>query len=232
MTELDAVVALASDNTAGVFSLSGDTLAVLNFALGIVQNLNVWRDFPDELLTDAQIDQIVELIDAAADEIMREVKMTPVGAIMMWLEPDPPPGWLICDGTGHLKAQYPELYALYGARYGDSPDFFGVPDYSHRSPYGAVFEEELDTVAGAETHTLTADQMPSHVHQVRNRNQVPAYFHSGTSGGNPSIADTAGTTNSTVLNTTTSAGGGLAHNNLHPIRYCWFIVCAGKVVDV
>lgn len=154
--------------------------------------------------------------------------MTPVGATMIWHMDTPPDRWLICDGSGVLKSEYPELYALFGGKYGVSPDFFGLPDLRGRSPYGADFTIELDDHYGESEHILTASEIPAHSHQVRNRNQIPAYFHSGTAGANPSIADTAGTTNSTVQNTTTNTGGGGAHNNIHPVTGVYFIVYAGK----
>lgn len=73
MSELAAIKAIAEDNTAGVFSLSADTLAVLLFALGFIHDLSAWRDFPDEPLSDVDIDKIDSLIANATYEVMTPV---------------------------------------------------------------------------------------------------------------------------------------------------------------
>lgn len=224
MSEYDAVIANASDNTAGVFGLSPETQAVLFFALATLQNLNLWRDDPSEQFSDTDIDNIVELLDWASDELMREVSAVPVGSIMIWLDAIPPEGWLICDGSGALKAEWPELYAHWGNKYAETVDFFGLPDMRQRSPYGATFEFELDTVKGSETHTLTVNEIPAHRHTQR----------IGTAAGSNALA--VGTTtqgNSTVTrDNLNDAGGGQAHNNVHPVYYVNYIVYAGKRAEV
>jgi hypothetical protein len=73
MSELAAIEAISEDNTAGVFSLSADTLAVLLFALGFIHDISAWRDFPDEPLSDADIDKIDSLIANATYEVMTPV---------------------------------------------------------------------------------------------------------------------------------------------------------------
>lgn len=222
MTELGALLANASNNTAGVFSLSGETLAVLFFALSQVQNIDVWRDFPDEPLTDEQIDQITELIDWANDELMREAVVTPVGTIAMWTVPTLPENWLLCDGGAYLKADYPELFSVLGDRYGETETLFGVPDMTFRSPFGASIESELDLEQGEIEHTLTTAEIPAHSHTLERA--------TNTAGG--TVARVTAPTNTLFVGTqpsTNNAGGGGSHNNLHPVYGVYYIVYAGRV---
>lgn len=149
-----------------------------------------------------------------------EVEMTPVGATTIWFTDTPPERWLFCDGSGVLKAEYPELFALFGSKYGASVDFFGLPDMTGLVPYGATFAHPLDDVFGEETHTLTVAEIPAHNHTQR----------IGTAAGTNALA--VGTTtqaNSTVTrDNLNNTGGGGAHNNLQPSRGVNFIVYGGK----
>lgn len=148
----------------------------------------------------------------------------PVGATMLWHMPTPPSRWIICDGQGVLKSEYPELFALFGAKYGTSPDFFGVPDLRGRIPYGEDFTVPLDADFGEAQHTLTSNEIPAHAHgqQV---GASPVYLGTGGSG---RVAYGAVTTASLVRVVTDNAGGGQAHNNIPPVRGVNFIVYGGK----
>jgi len=70
--------------------------------------------------------------------------------------------------------------------------------------------DTLDGTGGAETHTLSEDEMPAHTHQGR-------LADTGSDG-----AGAAGTEDDRRL-TTGSTGGGSAHNNLQPyiVKYVW-----------
>lgn len=167
----------------------------------------------------------VEVARAALDVMLETyfngvVSMTPVGATMIWHMDTPPDRWLICDGTGHLKSEYPELYALFGGKYGESIDFFGVPDLRSRSPYGADFDIELDEAAGEMTHTLTVNEIPAHGHNIKigTAAGTGAHPHANTNQANQVTSYAA----------IAETGGGMSHNNLHPVRGVNFIVYAGR----
>lgn len=152
-----------------------------------------------------------DALNAMIEVYLREaVEMTPVGAIMFWTMDTPPARWVICDGSGYLKTEYPELFALWGTKYGASPDFFGTPNMRSRFPYGADFVHVLDDEFGEAQHVLTVAEMPAHTHTLTSPfTSIIAARPSG------SAAATAGTTlaGGAQLNNT---GGGDAHNNMPP----------------
>lgn len=169
-----------------------------------------------------------------------DATMTPVGATMIWHMEDPPDRWLICDGTGVLKAEYPQLYDLFGGKYGESTDFFGVPNLRSRIPYGADFDIELDEEFGEAAHTLITAEMPlhdhpltdlGHTHRVQKQSAtVNAAVNVATPAARtdnpaaPHIMTDAAVTGITIGNT----GGSLPHNNIPPVLGVNFIVYAGR----
>ena len=172
-----------------------------------------------------------------------EPMTVPVGSTMIWHMDTPPDRWLLCDGSGVLKADYPELYALFGGKYGESTDFFGLPDLFGRSPFGADFSILLDDAAGTLTHTLTTAEIPSHNHAVTDPGHThppsgsATVFQGSSSGGSTGFeVDIAGQTRVQMANTgsnttgitTQNIGGGGSHSILHPVRGVNFIVYGGR----
>jgi microcystin-dependent protein len=85
-----------------------------------------------------------------------------------------PRGWLPCDGRTLQIQQYQALFALLGAVYGGNgtttfalPNLPGrVPMHTGTNPAGSY---ALGQNAGEITHTLTAAEMPTHIHQPQAR---------------------------------------------------------------
>jgi len=239
MSDLPGLLEVIANNTVSEVRLNPETLAVLLYALDKISNAKTWLDYRGEYMSEADIELIHELVDLAADDIMRPIAMTPVGGIMMWLDDEPPEDWFWLDGGGVLKADYPELFALYGGRYALTTDFFGLPNWRGRSPFGSTFVEDNDVLDGALTTTLSTAQIPAHNHAVTD----PGHFHDhiragGAAGG--AYTNVAGTTATSPVNVAwptqskvtgisiQNAGGGSPHNNLHPVVYCMYIVYAGR----
>lgn len=86
-----------------------------------------------------------------------------------------PKNWLACDGQILPITEYPKLYSLLGARFGgNGTSTFALPNLNGRTVtcISQTFDE-VGTVGGSETVTLTTDEIPQHTHLV-NASNLPA----------------------------------------------------------
>lgn len=112
----------------------------------------------------------------------------PTGSLVAYAGAAAPAGWLLCAGQAVSRATYGALYtALGGAAspygQGDGSTTFNLPDLRGRVPAGkddmdggaanrltatgsGVNGAELGAAGGAETHTLTVEQIPAHTHSI------------------------------------------------------------------
>jgi microcystin-dependent protein len=80
----------------------------------------------------------------------------PPGTVMAYAGPidesnDPPPGWLLCDGQGLRKTEFPEIFGAIGVVHGNGTKLcsqgdcdFNVPDYRGRFLRGVARGEDRD----------------------------------------------------------------------------------------
>lgn len=81
-----------------------------------------------------------------------------------------PNNWALCNGQSLLIMQYPKLYSIIGTMYGgDGMTTFALPNLQGRTPIGVgrgrnLTPRPFGESGGAQTVTLTVDQLPMHNH--------------------------------------------------------------------
>lgn len=154
--------------------------------------------------------------------------MMPIGSIISYAGPTTGfPGFLTCDGRAVSKTEFPGLFGVIGNMYGSaSEDQFVLPDLAGRVIVGITGGSTKNRVTGAtatslsfggfggaETHTLTIDQIPPHSHT----HNFPAVMQAGVSG-------TSGVYNGTISASTSMSGGGQPHNNMPPFLLLNYLI--------
>ena len=141
---------------------------------------------------------------------------TPAGVVMEFDGPTAniPSGWLVCDGSAVSRTTYARLFAAIGTLHGagDGTTTFNLPDRRGRVGVGKATSGQFSTIGakpGAENHTLTVDEIPSHNHT--NFGRVDRYQGSGSIF--RELTEESVATNNSPGGYT---GGGLAHNNVQP----------------
>lgn len=154
---------------------------------------------------------------------------TPIGCVHQFAGANAPSGWLFCKGQSVLISDYPELYNVIGTIYGESEDedYFILPNFAGRVPVGhnnedayGLSDRVLGEVDGEETHELIVQEMPAHTHTVDaiNNGSESISYQGGGNGATFANDDT------NVSNTTSSVGGGLAHNIMQPYLVVHYII--------
>lgn len=96
-----------------------------------------------------------------------------VGEIRMFGGNFAPLGWMFCDGQLLPISEYETLFNLIGTSYGgDGQETFALPDLRGRIPihFGNGFV--IAETGGAESVTLTAQQIPAHSHPLLANSQT------------------------------------------------------------
>lgn len=79
-----------------------------------------------------------------------------------------PKGWALCNGQLLPINQNQALFAILGTTYGgDGRVTFALPDLRGRSPVHASGSLPLGSRVGAETHTLSVNELPPHGHGLQ-----------------------------------------------------------------
>lgn len=176
------------------------------------------------LNTNPNVAEINKVTDNNMNEIKNTVNTnTPVGSISLFAGTTAPNGWLICDGSAVSRTDYANLFSVIGTTYGtgDGSTTFNIPNLKGKVPVGLDSSDtSFDTIGetgGEKTHTLSIDEMPSHVHQTDK-------YYNTDQGGNNFYGSNATGSKVTTANGMVAAGGGQAHNNLQPYIVMNYII--------
>ena len=151
----------------------------------------------------------------------------PIGSVVQWFEETAPDNWLVLNGQAVSRIDYPELFVIYGTKYGegDGSTTFNLPNLKGRVITGLDSNDndfnELGKVSGEKMHILSVGEMPSHNHTIICNNVQGGTLAAATlTYGRPYT--------SVDYNTIKNAGESLPHNNMQPYIVANFIVKAYK----
>lgn len=177
----------------------------------------------------------------AAATIAPDFGGVPAGVLLPYAGASSPTGWLLCYGQAVSRTTYAALFASIGTTFGtgDGSTTFNLPDMRGRVAAGkdnmggaaasrltaagsAVDGATLGAVGGAESHTLTSAQMPTHSHGVNDPGHTHLFALGGGAGGGGFAGGfSTGAGNEATYGagtgiTLANAGSGGAHNNTQP----------------
>ncbi len=125
-----------------------------------------------------------------------------------------------CDGQLLPINQNQALFSILGTTYGgNGQTTFGLPDMRGRVPIHWGNQVVLGQRAGEENHTLTVNELPTHLHQLNASSQpdtlgVPTSNYMATQSATGAYASSANA--SMVGNEVANAGANQPHNNMQP----------------
>ena len=157
----------------------------------------------------------------------------PIGAILPFSGDVIPNGWLLCDGSVIEQEDYPELFEVLAGNYGIiSREEIRLPDLRGKVTIGKdSTDADFDTLGntgGEKTHTLTVNEMPSHMHNIMtnaNWNSLDSTYNHLARGSNGTDELKDGTEFGAR-----ASGGSQPHNNLQPYIVTNFIIKAKMTI--
>jgi len=160
-----------------------------------------------------------------------------LGEIRLFAGNFAPPDWAKCDGSIIPISSNQTLFSLISNLYGgDAITTFALPDMKgripvHRGTGPGLTARPIASKFGAESVTLTAGQMPSHVHPMQSVNS-PASTNDPTNNmtgiqSNPIYDVYAGSSVIQAMNAASVLpfGGNAPHDNMMPSLAITFMIC-------
>jgi microcystin-dependent protein len=151
-----------------------------------------------------------------------------VGEIRMFAGNFAPAGWMFCEGQLLPISENETLFNLIGTTYGgDGQSTFALPDLRGRVPVHQGNGVTLAETGGAETITLTVQQIPAHSHPMLASNDIPTQTSPQNNMTGQAAAKLYRAGNPTVFLNSQSmgaTGGSQPHNNFQPYLCVDFII--------
>lgn len=154
-----AINALASGDTGHFVYLDAWSISLLDSMLSQERPLYLWMNDQNPL-SESEIDDLDNKLSTAQGQLMQPL----VGLIMPICTQDLPQGTLLCDGSIHQRADYPNLYDAIAPAFHIDADSFTVPDLRDRFVLGAGPDHAAYSSGGSFEHTQTIAEMPTHSH--------------------------------------------------------------------
>ena len=152
-----------------------------------------------------------------------------VGEIRIFAGNFAPAGWMFCEGQLLPISENETLFQLIGTTYGgDGQSTFALPDLRGRLPIHQGGGFTLAETGGAETITLTVNQIPVHSHPMLGSTSIASDANPGNNvvaeaslfspyvAANPAVAMAPGAIS--------SIGGSQPHTNFQPYLCVDFII--------
>jgi microcystin-dependent protein len=152
-----------------------------------------------------------------------------VGEIRMFGGNFAPAGWMLCQGQTLAISENDVLFNLIGTTYGgDGQQTFNLPDLQGRLPLHQASGFVMGQKAGAETVTVTVQQLPIHSH--------PLAASLNSAAGNTVTGNVVGQVGATQIyrevpagpamanQACTPTGGSQPHDNMQPFLCINFII--------
>lgn len=142
------------------------TTELMLISLYQYESLYRWSNANGQPLTREQINTIDAWSSRAQDELMENVSMTPIGAILPFVGENVPDYALICNGGIYQRLEYPDLYDVLVDNLIIDANRFEVPNYAGRYLRGSVSDSVTGIPGGSDQFTLTVAQLPAHRHEI------------------------------------------------------------------
>lgn len=185
-------------------------------------------------------------------KMLNDFKLTnfnpfPIGLILPFGSSTIPDGYLPCDGSSVMVADYPELYAVIGNNYGGDSTSFALPQLNDNVVVGAGDTFAIGDSGGSTTVSLSVAELPSHNHSATaptvidpshshvESSAIPTAITIGPGVPAPSALPSVGSTAPALTGITVLApdigysGGDGAHENMQPYLALKYMIYAGRI---